>query len=219
MNRVSFVWIAPMALMAMASTPSTRLASQERLAAPQEPATLGEMFHIDQTTGAPAALERVKIKEQKAGPIRSDGIIKPREQMVDFYIEGGASPVVFKSGEPQMFVIRLMSPGDRYGSELNSEEVRKHIGLTRLVVQNVKTHDERFLTKTNIPLDVQAYGQLTLGLDSKNAGRSAQSFRLTPHVALTSGEYQIWIRGTHNFELVSNGLVGDEDWAFSIVER
>lgn len=219
MKRVLFVWIAPMVLVAVGLMFSTRLASQAGSAAPQEPETLGEMFRIDQATGAPAALERVKIKEQKAGPIRSGGIFKPREQMVDFYIEGGASPVLFKAGEPQLFVIRLMSPGDRYGNELNSEEVRKHIGLTRLVVQNVKSHDERFLTKTNIPLDVQTYGRLTLGLDSKNAARSAQSFRLTPHVALTPGEYQIWIRGTHNFELVSNGLVGDEDWAFGILER
>jgi hypothetical protein len=219
MKRVSFVWMAAMVFVAAASMSSSRLASQTPSATPQEPATLGEMFHIDQATGAPAVLERVKIKEQKAGPIRSGGIFKPREQMVDFYIEGGASPAVFKAGEPQLFVIRLMSPGDRYGSELNSEEVRKHIGLTRLVVQNVKSHEGRFLTKTNIPLDVQTYGQVTPGLDSQKPDRSAQSFRLTPHVALTPGEYQIWIRGTHNFELVSNGLVGDEDWAFGIVER
>ena len=219
MKRVSIVWIAPMVLVAVASMLSTRLASQARSAAPQEPATLGEMFRIDQATGAAAALERVKIKEQKVGPIRSGGVFKPREQMVDFYIEGGASPVVFKAGEPHLFVIRLMSPGDRYGSELNSEEVRKHIGLTRLVVQNVKSHDERFLTKTNIPLDVQTYGQVTPGLDPKKPDRSAQSFRLTPQTALTPGEYQIWIRGTHNFELVSNVLVGDADWAFGIVER
>lgn len=219
MKRVLFVWIAPMVLVAVASMFSTRLASQARTATPQEPATLGEMFRVDQATGTPAALERVKIKEQKAGPIRSGGIFKPREQMVDFYIEGGASPVVFKASEPQLFVIRLMSPGDRYGSELNSEEVRKHIGLTRLVMQNVKSHDERFLTKTNIPLDVQTYGQVTPGLDPKKPDRSAQSFRLTPQIALTPGEYQIWIRGTHNFELVSNGLVGDEDWAFGIVDR
>lgn len=219
MKRLSFLRIAPIVLVAAASMSSSQLASQAPSVTPQEPATLGEFFHIDQATGAPATLERVKIKEQKAGPIRSQGIFQPREQMVDFYIEGGASPVVFKAGEPQLFVIRLMSPADQYGRELNSEEVRKHIGLTRLVVQNVKTHEERFLTKTNIPLDVQTYGQSSPGLDPKKPDRSAQSFRLTPHIALTPGEYQIWIRGTHNFELVSNGLVGNGDWAFGIVER
>jgi hypothetical protein len=70
-----------------------------------------------------------------------------------------------------------------------------------------------------IPLDVQTYGQLTLGLDPKGPDRAAQSFRLTPHIALTPGEYLILLRGTHNFELIANGLAGNEDWAFEIVQR
>jgi len=97
-----------------------------------------------------------------------------------------------------------MSPGDRYGRELNSEELRKHIGLTRLVMQNVKTHDERVLTTTNILLDVQASGQSMLGLDPQKPDRAAQSFRLTAQMALAPGEYLIWIKGTHNFELIAN---------------
>ena len=219
MKRVSFVCMVPMVLVATASMSSSGLTTQAPSATPQEPTTLGELFRIDQATGVPAALERVKVKNLKVGQTREPGFLQPREDVVDFYIEGVASPVVFKAGEPQQFVIRLMSPGDRYGRELNSAEVLKHIGLMRLVVQNIRKHDDRFLTKAMIPLDVQTYGQLTLGLDPKKPDRAAQSFRLTPHIALTPGEYLILMRGTHNFELIANGLVGNEDWAFEIVQR
>jgi hypothetical protein len=112
-----------------------------------------------------------------------------------------------------------MSPEDRYGRELNSQEVQKHIFMTRLAVQNIRKHNERFVTKTTIPLDVQTYGQLTLGLDPKKPDRAAQSFRLTPHIALTPGEYVISLRATHNFELTGRAGFGNEDWAFGIVGR
>jgi hypothetical protein len=219
MKRFSFAWIAPMVLVAVPAISSVSLRAQAPSATLQEPATLGELFRIDQATGAPAALERVKIKNLKVGHTRQPGIFQPREDVVDFYIEGIASPVVFKAGEPQQFVIRLMSPEDKYGRELNSAEVLKHIGLMRLVVQDIRKHDDRFLTKTMIPLDVQPYGQPKAGLDAKKPDRTAQSFRLTPHIALTPGEYLISIRGTHNFELIANGLVGNEDLAFGVVER
>jgi hypothetical protein len=215
----SFAWIAPMVLVATASMSSSPLPPQAPSTTPQEPATLGEMFRIDQATGAAAALERVKVKDLKVGQTRQPGFLQPREDVVDFYIEGVTSPVVFKAGEPQQFVIRLMSPGDRYGRELNSAELLKHVGLMRLAVQNIKKHDERFLTKLNIPLDVQTYGQSTLGLDPKKPERAAQSFRLTPLTALTPGEYMIWIKATHNFELIANAFVGDGNWAFEIVQR
>jgi hypothetical protein len=219
MKRASFVWIAPMVLVATASMSSSRLASQAPSATPQEPTTLGELFRIDQATGAPAVLERVKVKNLKVGQTRQPGFLQPLEDVVDFYIEGVASPVVFKAGEPQQFVIRLMSPRDRYGRELNSAEVLMHIGLMQLAVQMIRKHDERFLTKTMIPMDVQSYGQSTLSLDPKKPDCAAQSFRLTPHIALTPGEYLILMRGTHNFELIANGLAGNEDWAFEIVQR
>jgi hypothetical protein len=221
MKRASFIWIAPMLFAATASMSSSQLTSQAPSASarPQEPATLGELLRIDQATGAPAALERVKVKNLKVGQTRQPGIFQPLEDVVDFYIEGVASPVVFKAGEPQQFVIRLMSPGDHYGRELNSAEVLKHIGLMQLAVQDIRKHDDRFLSKTMIPLDVQPYGHPTTGLDAKKPDRTAQSFRLTPHIALTPGEYLIMIRGTHNFELIANGLAGREDWAFGIVQR
>jgi hypothetical protein len=87
-----------------------------------------------------------------------------------------------------------------------------------LVLHSIKTHAERFETKTNIPLDVETYGQLTLGLDPKKPDRAAQSFRLTPHIALTPGEYLISIYATHNFELINNPLIGNKFLAFGIVQ-
>jgi hypothetical protein len=219
MVRISMVCIASIALAAMASISPRLATAQAPSVTVHEPTTLGEIFRVDPSTGAPAALERVKVKNLKVGQTRQPGIFQPREDVVDFYIEGVASPVVFKADEPQQFVIRLMSPEDKYGRELNSAEVLKHIGLMRLVVQDIRKHDDRFLTKTMIPLDVQPYGQSTPGLDAKKPDRTAQSFRLTPHIALTPGEYLISIRGTHNFELIANGLVGNEDLAFRITER
>jgi hypothetical protein len=194
------------------------LAAQVSSLTVQEPTTLGEIFRIDQLTGAPAALEHVKVKQQKVGQTRS-GVFQPREDVVDFFIEGAASSVAFKSGEAQQFVIRLMSPEDRYGRELSAEEVRKHIVLTRLVVRNVKSRDERLVTQASLPFDVQSYGQSKVGMDPKKPDRTTQSFRLTPLTTLTPGEYLISIRGTHNFELIANGLVGNEDLAFRITER
>jgi len=105
-----------MALVATASMSSSQLTSQSPSAAPKEPTTLGALFRIDQATGTPVALEPVKLKVLN-GRDFSGGFLKPRERMVAYYIEGGASPVTFKAGEPQRFVIRLMSPGDRYGME------------------------------------------------------------------------------------------------------
>jgi hypothetical protein len=218
MRRISIAWIVSTWLLAIISISPGRLAAQVSSTTPQEPATLGEIFRVDQVTGAPATLEHVKVKQQKVGQTGS-GRLQPREDVVDFYIEGAASTAAFKAGEAQQFVIRLMSPEDRYGRELNAEEVRKHIVLTRLLVRNVKSAEDRFVTKTTIPFDIQAYGQSTAGLDSKKPDRTAQSFRLTPQSTLTPGEYLVSIRGTHNFELIANGLVGNEDLAFRIIER
>ena len=214
----SIAGIISILFVAAALMPPSRLAAQVSSPTPQEPTTLGEIFRVDQLTGGPAALEHVKVKQQKVGQTRS-GVFQPRENLVDFYVEGAASPVAFKAGESQQFVIRLMSPEDRYGRELNAGEVRKHIVFTRLVVRNVKSRDERLVTQTSLPFDVQPYGQSTVGLDAKKPERTAQSFRLTPQTALTPGEYLLSIRGTHNFELIANGLVGNEDLAFRITER
>jgi len=219
MKPIPFVWFVPMLLVATISIAPSQLAAQATSVTPQEPTTLGEIFRVDPSTGAPTALERVKIKNLKVGQTRQPGIFQPLENVVDFYIEGVTSTVAFQAGDPQQFVIRLMSPEDKYGRELNAAEVLKHIGLMRLVVQDIKKHDDRFLTKTMIPLDVQPYGQPTTGLDAKKPDRTAQSFRLIPHVALTPGEYLILLRGTHNFELIANGLAGNEDWAFKIVQH
>ena|SRR5450755_5087872 len=40
---------------------------------------------------------------------KSARIFQPLENVVDFYIEGAASPVVFKAGEPQRIVRLLFS--------------------------------------------------------------------------------------------------------------
>lgn len=209
MRRISTVWIASMLLAAAASMSPRQLTSQVAPITLQEPPTLGELFNADQATGVLTPLEHVKLKKL-AGPIRSGGFLQPRIQMVELYFEGGASPVAFKAGQPPQFVVRLMNPVDRYGRELTKEEVSKHFALMRLVVQNDKNHVERFLSKTTIPVDIKVLGALKLGLDRGHPDRTAQSFLLTPQIPLVPGEYQIWVAGMHDYELVANGLVGEE---------
>jgi hypothetical protein len=219
MRRISTICIAAMLLVATASMSPSQLNGQATSNTLQEPPTLGELFNAAQATGALTPLEHVKLKKRAAGPIRSGGFLQPRVQMVEFYFEGGTSPVVFKAVQPLQFVVRLMNPVDQYGRELTKEEVSRHFALMQLVVQNVKNHDERFLTKTTIKLDVEALGALQLGLDRGHPDRTAQSFVLTPQVPLAPGEYHIWVVGTHDYELVGNALVGEEHWAFEIVAR
>jgi hypothetical protein len=215
MSRDPTISIAAMILVAAASMSSARLACQAAPVTPQEPPTLDEFFRVDRATGAPTPLERMKM-QKVAGPVQKGGI-----QMVESYIEGVASPVQFKAGEPQQFVIRLMSPGDSQGKDLTAAEVRLHFGLGPLLVQQFgrKSVVGRFATTTFIPFGIESFGQSTLGLDPKNPARPARSFLLTPNVPLAPGHYQIWIGGFHNFDLVRNPFSGMERWAFDIVAR
>jgi len=188
------------------------LIGQATSVAPQEPPTLGELFRIDQATGTPTPLERVEVKKV---PINM--------HKVEFGIAGSASPVSFKAGEPLQFAIRLVSPGDRNDGELDAKEVQRHIRLGRLAVQHFKKGDERILTLGAIGLNVETYGQLTRGFDPRKPDLVAQSFRLTPQIALTPGQYHIWIDGMHELELHTGAHFvphyygrGSEHWAFEI---
>jgi hypothetical protein len=211
---------APSPGAAQVSSPTAQdkvpLTGQATSVTPQEPPTFGELFRIDPATGTPTPLERVEVK----------GVYVKRS-VVEFYFEGSASPVSFKAGEPLQFAIRLMSPGDRNDGELNAKEVQRHIRLGRLTVQHFKKQgDVRMLTLGAILLNVQSYGLLTSGLDPKKPDRVAQSFRLTPDIALTPGEYHIWIGGMHDHELDTGAHFhmnysghGIEHWAFEIIAR
>ena len=66
-----------MVLVATASMSSSPLPPQAPSTTPQEPATLGEMFRIDQATGAASALERVKVKDLKVGRLANQGSYNP----------------------------------------------------------------------------------------------------------------------------------------------
>jgi len=216
MRRISTIWIAAMLLVATASMSPSQLTGQATYVTPQEPPTLGEFFRIDQATGAPTPLERVEVKR-----------VYIKTSVVEFCIEGSASPVSFKAGEPLQFAIRLMSPGDRNDGELNATEVQRHIILGRLVVRHFKkVGDVRVLTLGNTGLNIQSYGQLTRGLDPRNPDRVARSLRLTPDRALTPGEYYIAIGGMKDLELHGGahfhmGYTGHgiEYWAFKIIAR
>jgi hypothetical protein len=211
-------WIAAMILSAAASMSPGRLACQTPSSPPQQPPTLGEFFRVDRSTGALTPLEHVKTKTV-TGPMHKQGFLTPPTQTVEYYFEGIASPVAFKAGEPQQFVIRLMSSGDSSGKEPSAAEAGTHIAMGPLLVQSAvnqrgKSVVGRFLTKTVIPFDIEPLGKPTLGLDPKNPARTAQSLLLTPHVPLAPGKYQIWIMQMGPFH---NAIDGSEHSAFDIV--
>jgi len=205
MSRISTIWIAAILLSAGASMSPGRLACQAPSITPQDPSTLDEFFRVDRATGAPTPLEHAKLKSVTFG------------QEMEFYIEGSAS-VAFKAGEPQQFVIRLMSLGESSGTDTLTAEVRRRIVLGPLLVQQFgrKHVVGRFATRTEIPFDIVPFGQSTLGLDPKKPARAAQSLLMTPHVPLAPGKYQIWLKGVGIFQ---NIPVRGEHWAFDIVAR
>ena len=167
MSRISTIRLAVILLVAAASISPGQLTCQAPSIVPQRPSTLGEFFRVDPVTGAPTPLEYAKIKTL-VGPVQ-----RGHMQTADFYIEGVSSPVTFKAGEPEQFVICLMSAGDDWGKDVSNAEVRMHIGLGKLLVQSSENQRGkpvigRFITKATIPFDIEPFGQPTVGLDPKN---------------------------------------------------
>lgn len=181
----------------------------------QEPSTPGELFFVA-PTGTLTALERVRMRDKKVGGARSQGAFKGSVQDFAYYFDGASSPVTIKSGDPQVFVIRMLSPtNSRWGREATADEAQKHFLLTKLQSEDGR----RFLTKVDVQFDVRSYGRPTPGLDPKKFERLAVSFQLTPRTVLPPGEYVVRMGGAQNFEFVTNLDTGDDRWAFAIVER
>lgn len=176
-------------------------------AIPQEPAAPGELFFVT-TAGTLTGLERVRLREAKAGRSRA-------QQDIEFYVDGAGSPVVFKAGEPQSFAIRMMGGGGRWSKEPTAAEAQKHFLLTKLQ----SADGRRYLTKVDVQFDVKTFGRPAPGLDPKRFERLATSFQLMPRTVLGPGEYVIYMAGTTNFEFVSNLSTGGDRWAFAIADR
>ena len=180
----------------------------------QEPSVPGELYLVT-PTGTLTALERVRMRERKVGGTRSQGMFKPSVQDFAYYFEGGSSPVTFKAGDPQVFVIRMLGPSSRWGKEPTADEAQKHFLLTKLQSEEGR----RYLTKVDVQFDVRSYGRPTPGVDPKKFERLAVSFQLTPRSVLAPGEYVVLMAGTNNHEFIGNLSAGADRWAFAIVDR
>ena len=196
-----------------ASSPPASMTPAPAPANVPEPGAAGELFHVG-ALGTLRPLERVRMRDRKVGGARSQGMFKPSVQDYAYYLEGGASPVTVKTGDPQVFVIRMLGPSSRWGKEPTAEEAQKHFLLTKLQSEEGR----RYLTKVDVQFDVRTYGRPTPGLDSKKFERLAISFQLTPRSVLAPGEYVVLMAGTTNFEFIGNLSTGADRWAFSIVE-
>ena len=180
-----------------------------------EPAVLGEVFGLSLATGVPVPLERVRMRDSKVGGPRSQGAFRSQVQDYTFYFEGASSPAAFKAGESVVLAVRMLGAADRWGKDATPAEVQKHVVLTRLQV----AEGRRYLTKVDIPLDIQTYGKPTPGMDARKPDRYAVSFQLTPRTPLVPGEYVVYMAGMENAAFIANLNVGGERWAFSVVDR
>jgi hypothetical protein len=181
----------------------------------QEPAILGEVFGISLTTGAPTPLERVRMKDAKVGGPRSQGAFRPSVQDYSFYFDGASSPATFRASDNVVLAVRMFGAGDRWSKDATPAEVQKHVVLTRLQV----AEGRRYLTKVDVPLDIETYGKPTPGMDSRKPERIAVSFQMKPRTPLVPGEYVVYMAGIQNSAFVSNANAGGERWAFSVVDR
>ena len=181
----------------------------------QEPAILGEVFGISMTTGAPTPLERVRMRDAKVGGPRSQGAFRPSVQDYSFYFEGAASPATFKASDTVVLAVRMFGAADRWSKDATPAEVQKHVVLTRLQV----AEGRRYLTKVDVPLDIETYGKPTPGMDSRKPERVAVSFQMKPRTPLVPGEYVVYMAGVQSSAFVSNANAGGERWAFSVVDR
>jgi hypothetical protein len=181
----------------------------------QEPAILGEVFAVPTTTGAPTPLERVRMRDAKVGGPRSQGAFRPSVQDYTFYFDGAASPATFKTSDNVVLAVRIFGAADRWSKDATPAEVQKHVVLTRLQV----AEGRRYLTKQDIPLDIETYGKPTPGMDSRKPERYAVSFQMKPRTPLVPGEYVVYMAGVENSAFVSNLNAGGERWAFSVLDR
>jgi hypothetical protein len=179
-----------------------------------EPGLAGELFMVS-PTGTLTNLEKVRMRERKVGSARSQGMFKPSVQEYAYYFEGGSSPVIIKAADPQVLVIRMMSPATRMGRQPTADEAQKHFLLTKLQSEGGR----RYLTKVDTQVDARIYGRPTPGLDSKRFDRVAVSFQLTPRSPLVPGEYVVLMAGTTNSEFIADLNDGADRWAFAIVDR
>jgi hypothetical protein len=159
-HRLSLVVCLACVVPAVAQTPAT-------VEEPQEPYL---SFRVNAVTGALMPLESIWTKPERSG------------NRYFCYLPGGASPITFASGEPQRFVMRV-------GGLKDPPKLEKWQAVNKLERLQVGAKDRRYATKSYVPLDVTAYGQVTSTVDKKNKTVFWITLLYTPREPLPPGEY------------------------------
>lgn len=137
---------------------------------PQEPDGVSGVFRVNPATGELMPLEPAKSKVPIFGL-----------KMV--YLEGAASPITFRYGEPHAFALRSFDASVEKLRNEKKDYLRYQI--EHLAVKGGK----RYATKVYVPLDIESYGQPKYGLSRGKVDVPAHSYLFTPRTKLPPGQY------------------------------
>ena len=144
---------------------------------PQTPSVGGEVFRVDNVTGALSPLESAGVRKEGSGK-------------VSCYLEGAHSPITLRSTESLVFAVR------QDGSARDMEVFRKMSrGLYQLEALFINDKDRRYATKKFVPMDGAPFGEFISGVDPKRSKDVGQAFWFKPKTALPPGEYALSLGG------------------------
>jgi hypothetical protein len=135
----------------------------------EEPTEPYVSFRVTAVTGALTALESVYTKPDRSG------------NSYFCYLPGDESPVVYASGDPLKFVVRM-------GGLKEPPTLEKWQALNKLERLSVGKKG-RYATKKYVPMDVATYGPVSSTLDKKNNALYWFTLVYTPRESLPPGEY------------------------------
>jgi hypothetical protein len=164
----------PAALPVAPSRPPTTMPAPVRpMAAPQEPTEPLVSFRVNPSTGELIPLEKARAKQPQMSALK------------EVWLDGPASPVTFKSGEPHTFVILLVGVTPDHWT---NPKTTSRFQLERLTVKKNRRYAS---LAPPIPLNVTPYGQPKLGLDKKKPNVPAHAYMFAPQYRLEPGEYAL----------------------------
>ncbi len=151
----------------------------ESLVPAEEPQTADfRFFRIDPATGALVQLENMDVKIQNIyGSTKN-------------YVKEENSPVVFHVGDgPMRFTTRILGPEkiEEWPKYIENERKKTYFRLEHLEIKSGK----RWQTKKFVPLDVEPYGKVFFGTDTRRPKKGSLTFVYTPHEPLEPGEYAL----------------------------
>src|SRR5687768_14407908 len=139
---------------------------------PQEPDGVLEAFRVNLATGELIPLERTKAKQPQWSAYKT------------VHLEGAASPITFKYGQPLVFAVRSFTPIDKLRAEKND---RYKYRIEHLAVKDGR----RYASYAYDSVEIEPYGEPKYGLSGRTGKNDlpAYAYLLTPRARLPPGQY------------------------------